>query len=97
MVGELMLEERRRDDVTDLLVDVENDLAALISSRRDVQNHAGVLHLNGVDDRGARIVRRHRRLHGDGHLIADFQVRVMIIQHYELRCGNHPHIGESLQ
>ena len=68
----------------DLLLDVELDAVVGADARLNVQNDAGVLVVDGVDD--GVVGAQHSRAAGrDRHLIADLQRRVLVVDHHQRR------------
>ena len=79
------------------MADVEGDEPAAVHPGRDLGNDAGLLIIDRVGDRGrsnqrARLLRAQVR-----HQVAHLQRCRFVIEHQELRRGQHLHGGDSLQ
>jgi len=71
--------------------------AAAVHPGGDLQDDSGVLILDGGDDRGAGGDGADGRAGGDRHLVAHFDGRGVIVEHHQLGCREHGHVGDRGQ
>ncbi len=85
------------DDGGDLLIDLKLDRSVRVHVRQHLQDHAGIAHLDRIDQRRGRIGQDRGRTGRDRNLVADLEERRLIVERHDRWRGENLDTGNRGQ